>query len=120
MPFDRADRHRAMTRLLDHAGGFAEAVLRANPPANLWHHARFGRKFIGVFEAALRRRHQPIGNVIAERAARLAKRHPALRAAAGLSFGLRLDEIGINFKEIADARARCALAGKILLDRGKF
>src|SRR5690606_1924978 len=70
--------------LLDHAGAFAEPVLRADAAADFGEIIGRLADLIGFFKPAGRRHHQPVRNVVVNRAVDLAERNAALPAAAGL------------------------------------
>ncbi len=79
---DRADGHGAMARFLDHAIAFAQAVLRADAAANLGECIGGLADLVGLLQPPLGGQAQPVGNIVVQRAMRLAIRHTALRTAA--------------------------------------
>ena len=117
--FDGADGDGAVARLLDDAIAFAQPVLRADAPAHLRHVVGGLRKFISLFEAALRGQLQPVGDVVLERAVDLAERHAALRAARRLRRGLLGDIVRIDLVEVARARFCRPLGRRLLIERDK-
>ena len=112
----RADGDRLET-LLDHAVAFAEAVLRADAAADLRHVVGRRRDLVGFFQPPLGRQHQPVGDVVRDRAVNLTEGHPALGAAGGL-VGRRLGaEVVVDLAPVAAAQRRRALLRMLLLKR---
>ena len=98
--FDRSDRHRAMARLFDHAVAFAQAILRADTATNLGKGIRGLADLVRLLQAARGGQVQPVGDIVVQRAMRLAIRHAALAAAAGLLFRLFIRVLGIDLVKI--------------------
>ncbi len=117
---DRADGDGAVAGLFDHAVAFAEAVLRTDAAADLRHGAGGLGEVVGFPDAALGGHPQPVGDVVVERAMRLAERHAALRAARGLFGGLGVDEVGVDLVEVLGAGLHVALGGRAALDLHEF
>src|SRR5262249_30206232 len=88
---DRADRDGAVARLLDDTATFAQAILRANAAADFRHVRCGGGNLVRLLQPAISRQHQPVRDVVPERAVRLAEGDAALRAARRLLLRLRLD-----------------------------
>ena len=80
----RADGDGLPPGLLDDAGAFAQAVLRADAAADLRHGGGGGGQGIGVLQPALGGHLQPVGDVVVQRTGVLAERHAALGAAGRL------------------------------------
>src|SRR5690606_32318782 len=97
---DRADGDGAMAGLFDDAIAFAKPVLRADAAADLGEGIGGLADLPGLFQPALSGEAQPVGNIVVERAMRLAIGHATLRAAAGLFRRLFRSEFAINFAEI--------------------
>ncbi len=116
---DRPDGDR-IEALLDDAIAFAEPVLRADAAADLGHVVGRGGDLVGLLEPALGRQHQPIGDVVMQRAMDLAEGHAALRAAARLLGRAGGVEILVDLAEIHPPRRRVALLGRALRDGGEF
>ncbi len=83
VPLDRADGDR-FEALLDHAVALAQAVLRADPAADLGHVVGRRSELVGLLETVLRRHPQPVRDVVVQRAVHLAERDPALLATGRL------------------------------------
>ena len=103
-----------MAGLLDDAIALAQTVLRADAAADLRHVVGARRHLVGFLEAAFGGQHQPVGNVVLQRAVDLAVGNAALRAAPGLSGGIVGVEFAVDFVEIAAAVGRVALVGHAL------
>src|SRR6185503_18825583 len=69
-----------------------------------------------LLEPARRGQHQPVGDVVRERAVDLTERHAALRAARGLVCGLLRPVLVVDLAEIAPARLGGPLFGRALRD----
>ena len=108
-----------MPRLFDDAGPFAQPVLGADTAADLRHVRCGGGDLVSLLQPSGRREHQPVGDIVLERAVRLAERHAALRAAGGLLIGLGRNEVGVDFVEVGAAFARLTLFGRLLVDGHK-
>ena len=89
-----------MAGKLDHAIAFAQAILRADAAADFGHGGSACRQVVGFAQAAFRGQAQPVGNVIVQRAMRLAVRHAALRAAARLALRLFVRERRADLQEV--------------------
>ena len=118
--FDSADGNAAMAALLDHARAFAEAILRADAAADFGHRIGRSGKPVSVFEPAFGGELQPVGDVVLERAVRLAERHTALRATRGLIGGFLGNELAVDLKEIRRPLLGRALIGPFLPERHEF
>ena len=108
-----------MPRLFDDAGAFAQPILGADTAADLRHVRCGSGDLIGLLQPSGRCQHQPVGDVVLERAVRLAERHAALRAAGGLLIGLGCNEVGVDFVEVGAAFVRLTLVGRLLVDGHK-
>ena len=117
---DRADGDGAVARLFDHAIAFAEAILRADAAANLREGVGGLRKLIGLLQPPLGGHPQPVGDIVVQRAMRLAVRHTALAAPPCLLFGLGQRELTVNLVEILGADIRLALLRHLFRDRDEF
>ena len=115
----RADGDR-LEALLDHAVAFAEAILRANAAANLGHVVGGRGNLVGLFQPPLGRQHQPVGDVVRDRAVYLTERHPALGAARGLvGRGLRA-EVVVHLSPVSAAQRRRPLVRVLLVERDEL
>ena len=106
---DRPDGDRAVTGLLDHAVALAEPVLRADAPADLGEGIGLLRDLVGFPQAPLGGHPQPVGDVVVQRAMRLAVGHAALGAARrllGCPLGRKLP---VDLAEVVLALLRAAL-----------
>ena len=110
----RPDGHRAMSRLLDHAIAFAEAILRADPPADFREGVGRLRNLIGFLQPPLGRQAQPVGDVVVQRAVRLAIGHAALAATPRLLGRLFGGIFAVDFVEILRPQVRRPLLGRLL------
>ena len=108
-----------MPRLFDDAGAFAQPILGADTAADLRHVRCGSGDLIGLLQPSGRCQHQPVGDVVLERAVRLAERHAALRAAGGLLIGLGCNEVGVDFVDVGAAFVRLTLVGRLLVDGHK-
>src|SRR5690606_20411931 len=81
---DRADRDRAVPRLLDDAISLAQPILRADAAADLGEGVGELAEFVRLAQAPLRGQLEPVGDVVVQRAMALAVRHTALRASRRL------------------------------------
>ena len=99
-----ADGDRAVARLLDDAVAFAEPVLRADAAADLGEGVGRLAELIGLAQPALGGQLQPVGDVVVQRAVRLAVGHAALlhRPACSAAFSAR--ELAVNLAEILAPR----------------
>ena len=97
---DRADRHRAVARLLDDAVALAEPVLRADAAADLGEGVGRLAELVGLAQPPLGGQLQPVGDVVVQRAMGLAVRHAALRAAARLLGRLLRRELAVDLAEV--------------------
>ncbi|MDZ7712395.1 MAG: hypothetical protein U5L06_04460 [Rhodovibrio sp.] len=113
---DRADRDRAVASLLDHAVALAQAVLRADPAAHLGHVVGGAGDLVRLLQPALGGQHQPVGDVVVQRAVHLTVRHAALRTAAGLGLRLFRLEVLVDLVEVAPPGVRVPLLGHLLGD----
>ena len=115
---DAADGHRAVAGELDHAIAFAQAILRADAAADFGHGGSACRQVVGFAQAAFRGQAQPVGNVIVQRAMRLAVGHAALRAAARLALRLFVRERRADLQEVGATAFGVALGriGLLALD----
>src|SRR6185312_11697414 len=104
---NRADRDR-VEALLDDAIALAKTVLRADAAAHFGHVVGGSGHLIGLLEAALGGQHQPVRDVVPERAMDLTIGDAALRAARRLLLGARRIELAIDLAEIMPRR-RAAL-----------
>ena len=106
---DRANGHGTVAGLLDDAITFAEPVLRADPPADL--RKRVGRlaDLVRLLKAVLGHELQPVGDVVVERAVRLAGWNAALRAACGLLGGALRSVFPVDLAKIRSPVLRRAL-----------
>ncbi len=106
---DRADGDCSVAGLFDDAVALAQPILRADTAADLGHVVGRRGELIGLLDAPLGGRLQPIRDVVLERTMDLAIGHAALRAARGL-LGRLLDGEGlIDLVEVVGARGRLAL-----------
>ena len=80
----RTDGHRAVAGLLDNAVAFAQPVVRTDPAADLRHVVGRRGDLVGLRQTPLGGQHQPVRDVVVDRAVDLAIGHAALRAAARL------------------------------------
>ncbi len=113
---DRADGHGAVARFLDHAIAFAQPVLRADAAADLGEGVGGLAQLVGFLEATHRRHPQPIGDVVVQRAMRLAVGHPALAAPRCLLCGFLLGVFRVDLVEIMATQIRCPLLGHVAVD----
>ena len=101
--------------LFDDAAAFAQTVLRADPATNFGHVVCLRRQSIGLFHPALGRQHQPVRDVVVQRAVDLAEGHATLRTARCLRFRRALVELVIDFGKVTDTRMGLALCGHFLV-----
>jgi len=102
--FHGANRDGAVAGPLDDAIALAQAVVRADAAADLREIVGGLGQLVGLLQAAGGGEHQPVGDVVVQRAMHLTERHAALRAAASLLGGRRGREGAIDFIEIGAAR----------------
>ncbi len=117
---DRTDGDRAVAGLLDHAVALAQAVLRADAATDLGKGIGGLADLVGLAQPALGGQAQPVGNIVVQRAMRLAIRHAALRTAAGLFLGLGTGVVRVDFLKIPVANARIPLVGHGPTDLHEF
>src|SRR5262249_21235241 len=103
---DCADGDGAVAGLLDDAAALPQAILRADAAADFRHVRCGGRNLVGLLQPAIGGQHQPVRDVVPERAVGLAEGDAALRAARGLLPRLRLDVVGVDFEEVVAALRR--------------
>ena len=112
----RADGDR-LEALLDHAVAFTEAVLRADAAANLRHVVGCRRNLVGLFQPPLGRQHQPVGDVVRDRAVNLTEGHPALGAAGSLVGRSLGAVVVVDLSPVAAPKRRRALVRMLLCER---
>src|ERR1700735_157745 len=86
--------------LLDHAIAFAQPILRTDPSADLREIIGGRGELISLLQPPLGGQHQPVRDVVLERAMHLTKRNPALGAARRLGARGGGIEPGIDLGEI--------------------
>ena len=101
--FDRSNGHGAMPGLLDHTIALAQAVLRADAATDLGEGIGRLAHLIGFLQPPLGGQAQPVGDIVVQRAMRLAIGHPTLAAPAGLLSRLLRRVLRINLIEISFA-----------------
>ena len=102
MTFDGADGHGAVPGAFDDAIALAQAVLRADAPAHFGHVVGRRGDLVGLLQPALGRQHQPVGDIVVERAVDLAIGNAALRTARRL---LRRAGVGKFPVDLVETRA---------------
>src|SRR5665213_1616701 len=107
--FDRADGDGAVAGLLDDAIAFTQAVLGTDAAAHLGHGAGGLGQLIGLADTPFGGHPQPVGDVVVQGTMGLAEGHAALRAPRRLLGRLGVDEVGIDFVEVASARLHVTL-----------
>ena len=75
---DSANGDGAMAGLFDDTAAFAQTVLRADATTDFRHVVCGRRDLIGFFQTIARCKHEPVGNIVPERAMLLTERHAAL------------------------------------------
>jgi hypothetical protein len=97
--FDRANRDRPKT-IIQGAGTFAEAILRADQATDFWQGVGFVRHLGGFEQVAFGNQFEPVGNVIMDRAFPFAVRIAAFEAAIRLLGSFFGGELTVNFVEL--------------------
>jgi hypothetical protein len=101
--------------LFDNAVPLAQTILRADTAANFGESIGGLGQLISFFQTPFGGQAQPIWDVVVERAMRLAVRHAALAATAGLLFGLGGCIAAINLIKIGRARLRLTFFGRLFV-----
>src|SRR5690606_31057562 len=100
--FDVADIHRT-DAIIQRAGAFAQAILRAYAPADLGQRIRLVRKFRSLEQLAFLDQPEPVGNVVVHRALPLAVRIAAADTASCLAGRIRTVVGAIYLVVVPDA-----------------
>ena len=109
-----------MARLLDNTVTFTETILRTDTATDFRHVIGRGRHFIGFFQPAICRQHQPVRDIIMQRAMHLTERHTTLRTTAGLLLGLIADELALYFMPVLAAGLSLALRWHFTVNLDEF
>jgi hypothetical protein len=98
-----------MARLFNHTIAFAQTVLRADTTTDFGKGIRGLRQLVRLLQTAFGSQAQPVGNVVMQRAMRLAIRDTALAATASLLGRLFCRKAAIDLIEIFGPRVSGAL-----------